>query len=54
MSILFHSKTEIRIAMTVLDGFPHDAPKASEDTMVLQSKSIAPRKATHSKRTKKA
>lgn len=33
----------------VLDGFPHDAPKASEDTKVLQSESIAPGKATHSK-----
>lgn len=50
--MLFHSITEIRIAIPVLDGFPHDAPKASEDTVMLQNKSIAPGKATHSKKTK--
>lgn len=54
MPVLFHSITEIRIVMPVLDGLPHGAPKASEGTMVLQSKSIAPGKATHSKKTKKA
>lgn len=32
MSILFHSKTEVRMTMTVPDGFSHNTPKASENT----------------------
>lgn len=51
MSILSHSVTETRIAMPVL---PHNVPKTSEDTIVLQSKITAPGKATDSKKPKKA
>jgi len=54
MPIPFHSITEIRIAMPVLDGFPHDAPQASENPTVLQSKSTVAREATHSNKTQNA
>lgn len=53
MPILFHIKMEIRIAMTVLDGFPHDAPKASEIPWCCRVKALPPGR-PHIQRTKKS